>query len=34
MRVRVHGDPRPGERQFGGDCLRTGPFEELDELFE
>jgi len=34
VRVRIHGDPRPGERQLGGDPLRACPFEELDEPFE
>ena len=34
VRVRVHRQPRPLERQLGGDPLSARPLEELDEAFE
>ena len=33
-RMDVDGQPRPGQRQLGGDPLCAGPVEELDEPFE
>ena len=33
-RMDVDRQPRPRQRQLGGDPLRAGPLEELDEPFE
>ena len=34
MRVHVHRNPSPGEREAGGDPLGAGLFQELDEPLE